>query len=111
MRDYLTRVHPFAGKRRIGHAPLFPGKRTRAGKTAVSVEDFDWAKPIVVDNVYHNYFQPACKALGLGRVRFTTCGIPSRRLRCLRGTLHAGVEVVRALQFRADANHLRRLHP
>ncbi|UQC09183.2 site-specific integrase [Mycobacterium intracellulare] len=70
MRDYLTRVHPFAGKRRIGHAPLFPGKRTRAGKTAVSVEDFDWAKPIVVDNLYHNYFQPACKALGLGSVRF-----------------------------------------
>ncbi|MCV7100738.1 tyrosine-type recombinase/integrase [Mycobacterium palustre] len=70
MRDYLSRVHPFAGKKRIAHAPLFPGKRTRAGKAAVSVEDFDWAKPIVVDNVYHNYFQPACKALGLGSVRF-----------------------------------------
>ncbi|WP_428847501.1 hypothetical protein [Mycolicibacterium cosmeticum] len=27
------------------------------------VEDFDWAKPIVADNLYHNYFQPACKAL------------------------------------------------
>jgi integrase len=37
---------------------------------AVAVEDFDWAKPIVVDNVYHNYFQPACKALGFGSVRF-----------------------------------------
>lgn len=70
MRDYMSRVHPFAGKKRIGHAPLFPGKRTRAGKAAVQVEDFDWAKPIVVDNVYHNYFQPACKALGLGSVRF-----------------------------------------
>ncbi|AFC53454.1 site-specific integrase [Mycobacterium paraintracellulare] len=70
MRDYLSRVHPFAGKKRIAHAPLFPGKRTRAGKAAVSVEDFDWAKPIVVDNIYHNYFQPACKALGLGSVRF-----------------------------------------
>ncbi|MFP1155381.1 tyrosine-type recombinase/integrase [Mycobacterium sherrisii] len=71
MRDYLSRVHPFAGKKkRIAHAPLFPGKRTRAGKSAVQVEDFDWAKPIVVDNVYHNYFQPACKALGLGSVRF-----------------------------------------
>ncbi|OBH34274.1 hypothetical protein A5692_13295 [Mycobacterium sp. E342] len=34
------------------------------------MEDFDWAKPIVVDNLYHNYFQPACKALGLGSVRF-----------------------------------------
>jgi integrase len=34
------------------------------------VELFDWAKPIVVDNLYHNYFQPACKALGLGAVRF-----------------------------------------
>lgn len=64
-------MHPFASKkRRIAHAPLFPGKRTRAGKGAVSVEDFDWAKPIVIDNVYHNYFQPACKALGLGSVRF-----------------------------------------
>lgn len=78
MRDYLTQVHPFAGKKRdakgvehyIAHAPLFPGKRTRAGKSAVQVEDFDWAKPIVVDNVYHSYFQPACKALGLGSVRF-----------------------------------------
>src|SRR6185312_15448183 len=55
---------------RIAHAPLFPGKRTRAGKAAVSVEDFDWAKPIVVDNLYHNYFQPACRSLGLGAVRF-----------------------------------------
>ncbi|WP_062889779.1 tyrosine-type recombinase/integrase [Mycobacterium avium] len=70
MRDYLTQVHPFAGKKRIAHAPLFPGKRTRAGKSAVQIEDFDWAKPIVVDNVYHNYFQPACRALGLGSVRF-----------------------------------------
>jgi integrase len=34
------------------------------------VEDFDWAKPIVVDNLYHNYFQPACRSLGLGSVRF-----------------------------------------
>ena len=64
-------VHPFAGKKRIAHAPLFPGKRaSRAGKAAADVEDFDWAKPIVVDNLYHNYFQPACKALGVGRVRF-----------------------------------------
>jgi integrase len=67
LRDYLTTVHPFAGK--FPHAPLFPSKRTRAGKSAVEVEDFDWAKPIVVDNLYHNYFQPACKALGLGAVR------------------------------------------
>jgi integrase len=79
IRDYLTRFHPFAGKKRIAHAPLFPGKRTRAGKAAVSVEDFDWAKPIVVDNVYHNYFQPACKSLGLGSVRFTTYAIPLPR--------------------------------
>ncbi len=40
------------------------------GKAVVDVEDFDWARPIVVDNLYHNYFQPACKALGLGAVRF-----------------------------------------
>jgi integrase len=63
MRNYLTQVHPFAGKKRIGHAPLFPGKRARAGRSAAKVEDFDWAKPIVADNLYHNYFQPACKAL------------------------------------------------
>lgn len=73
LRDYLTAVHPFgdrASKKYIAHAPLFAGKRTRMGKAAAGVEDFDWAKPIVVDNLYHNYFQPACKALGLGRVRF-----------------------------------------
>lgn len=75
IRDYLTTVHPFSatntqGRKYIAHAPLFPGKRTRAGKAAAEVQDFDWAKPIVVDNLYHNYFQPACKALGLGSVRF-----------------------------------------
>jgi integrase len=75
LHDYLANVHPFSAtnkhcQRYIAHAPLFPGKRTRAGKATVAVEDFDWAKPVVVDNVYHNYFQPACKALGLGAVRF-----------------------------------------
>ncbi|GAA2426984.1 tyrosine-type recombinase/integrase [Mycolicibacterium llatzerense] len=81
MRRYLTEVHPFSGmstatgtggkrRRRIGHAPLFPAKLTRAGKAAAAVADFDWANPIVVDNLYHNYFQPATKALGLGAVRF-----------------------------------------
>lgn len=73
LRVYLTTVHPFgdrASKKYIAHAPLFAGKRTRMGKETVGVADFDWAKPIVVDNLYHNYFQPACKALGLGRVRF-----------------------------------------
>lgn len=74
MRAYLSQVHPFSGSgkssRRIAHAPLFPGKRTRAGKAAADAADFDWAKPIVVDNLYHNYFQPATKALDLGSVRF-----------------------------------------
>ncbi|GAS91536.1 tyrosine-type recombinase/integrase [Mycolicibacterium brisbanense] len=74
MRAYLSQMHPFSGigssSKRIDHAPLFPGKRTRAGKAEVSAQDFDWAKPLVVDNVYHNYFQPATKALGLGNVRF-----------------------------------------
>jgi integrase len=76
MRDYLSRIHPFsatnaAGNKYIAHAPLFPGKRTRAGKAAADVEDFDWAKPIVVvDNLHHNYFQPATKALSPGSVRF-----------------------------------------
>jgi integrase len=60
LRDYLTTVHPFAGK--FPHAPLFPGRRSRT--------NFDWAKPVVADNLYDNYLQPACKALGLGAVRF-----------------------------------------
>ncbi len=55
VRQYLTTVHPFAGE--YPHAPLCPGKRIRAGQVAVAVEDFDWANPIVVDNVDHNYFQ------------------------------------------------------
>lgn len=68
LRNYLTTVHPFGtsqsqGGKRLANAPLFPGKRTRAGKSAAEVQDFDWAHPIVVDNLYHNYFQPACKAL------------------------------------------------
>jgi integrase len=79
LRDYLTTVHPFAGK---PHAPLFPGRRTRAhtgpATNAADAElehlefiaGFDWSKPIVVDNLYHTYYQPACKALGFGAVRF-----------------------------------------
>ncbi|WP_459964478.1 tyrosine-type recombinase/integrase, partial [Mycobacterium avium] len=70
LRDHLTKVHPFAGKLRdtngkrhhIPHAPLFPGRRSRSA--------FDWAKPVVADNLYDNYLQPACAALGLGSVRF-----------------------------------------
>ena len=70
MRDYLTNVHPFAGKllhgegdqHYIGHAPLFPGRRNRYV--------FDWAKPVHAGNLHENYFQPACKACGLGSVRF-----------------------------------------
>jgi integrase len=60
LRDYLTAVHPFAGK--YPHAPLLPGRRSRI--------NFDWAKPVVADNLYDNYLQPATKALGLGPVRF-----------------------------------------
>jgi integrase len=67
LREYLTSVHPFsainaAGNKYIPHAPLFPGRRSRYS--------FDWAKPVVADNLYDNYLQPACKALGLGGVRF-----------------------------------------
>ncbi|MGV0721545.1 site-specific integrase [Mycolicibacterium elephantis] len=73
LRAYLSDVHPFSGigksTKRIGHAPLFPGRRT-GNSTSDDLAQFDWAKPLVVDNVYHNYFQPACKALGLGAVRF-----------------------------------------
>ncbi len=59
LREYLTHVHPFAGK--IPHAPLFPGRRSRS--------NFDWAKPINADNLYDNYLQPATASLGLGAVR------------------------------------------
>ena len=67
MRDYLSRIHPFsatnaAGNKYIPHAPLFPGRRSRYS--------FDWAKPVVADNLYDNYLQPATNALGLGSVRF-----------------------------------------
>ncbi|UGU07995.1 site-specific integrase [Mycobacterium intracellulare subsp. intracellulare] len=76
MRDYLSRTHPFSGInaggiKYVAHAPLFPGRsNNRGGTTSGDVEQFDWARPVVVDNLYHNYFQPACKALGLGSVRF-----------------------------------------
>lgn len=46
----------------IGHAPLFPGRANRY--------EFDWGKPVVADNLYDNYLQPACRALGLGQVRW-----------------------------------------
>lgn len=58
--DYLTKVHPFAGKH--GHAPLFPGRRNRHA--------FDWAKPVCAASLYEHYLQPATRALGLGAVRF-----------------------------------------
>jgi integrase len=76
MRDYLSRIHPFSGtnlhgRKYIAHAPLFPGRRNnRGGSTCGDVAQFDWAKPIVVDHLYHNYFQPATRTLGLGAVRF-----------------------------------------
>lgn len=60
LRDYLTTVHPFAGK--YGHSPLFPGRRNRYV--------FDWAKPVCAASLYEHYLQPACRALGLGAVRF-----------------------------------------
>jgi len=60
MREYVTAVHPFAGK--YPHAPLFPGRRNRYV--------FDWAKPVCAASLYEHYFQPACKAMRLGSVRF-----------------------------------------
>lgn len=76
LRQYLTTVHPFAGNeaaassehsrcvnaRYIAHAPLFPGRRNRYV--------FDWAKPVHAGSLYEHYLQPACRALGLGSVRF-----------------------------------------
>lgn len=60
MREYLTTVHPVAGK--FQHAPLFPGRRNRYA--------FDWAKPACAAGLYEHYLQPAYRALGLGNVRF-----------------------------------------
>lgn len=63
LRQYLTTVHPFgAGKKRIAHAPLFPGRRNRYV--------FDWAKPVCAAVLYEHHFQPACRALGLGHCRW-----------------------------------------
>lgn len=70
LRDYLTNVHPFAGKLRdgedkthyIGHAPLFPGRRNRY--------TFDWAKPVHTGSLHEHYFAQVCRAVGLGNVRF-----------------------------------------
>ncbi|OBI95028.1 tyrosine-type recombinase/integrase [Mycobacterium asiaticum] len=67
LRNYLTTVHPFsatnaAGNKYIPHAPLFPGRRNRYV--------FDWAKPVHAGSLYEHYFQPACRALKLGNVRF-----------------------------------------
>lgn len=66
LRDYLTTVHPFgakaAGKKRIPHAPLFPGRINRY--------EFDWAHPIHAGNLHEHYFAQACREAGLGSVRF-----------------------------------------
>ena len=70
-------------------APLFPGRRTRASRATMPlgtytpaddvdvqlrraeyVASFTWAQPVVADNLYDDYLQPACKALKLGAVRF-----------------------------------------
>jgi integrase len=71
LREYLTDTHPFSatstqGKKYIPHAPLFPGRRNRYV--------FEWAKPVCAASLYEHYFQPACEALGLGKVR---CGTRS----------------------------------
>ncbi|WP_373145921.1 tyrosine-type recombinase/integrase, partial [Mycobacterium marinum] len=42
--------------------PLFPGRRNRYV--------FDWAKPVCAASLYEHYLQPACRAMGLGAVRF-----------------------------------------
>lgn len=67
LREYLTATHPFSasntqGHKHIPHAPLFPGRRNRYV--------FDWAKPVCAAALYEHHFRPACKALGLGNVRF-----------------------------------------
>lgn len=80
LRQYLTTVHPFAGKH--PHAPLFPGRFARKavahGPAGVPTEleraefiaGFNWAEPVNADNLYDHYLQPACRALGLKGVRF-----------------------------------------
>jgi integrase len=80
LRDYLTTVHPFAGKH--PHAPLFPGRFARKAvahsptvvpaelERAEFIARFNWAEPVSADNLYDHYLQPACKALGLGATRW-----------------------------------------
>ena len=100
LRDYLTTVHPFAGKHRI--APLFPGRRNR--------RVFDWAKPVRGKSVR------ALPATRLPSPGPWSCPLP-RSAPYLRHheperwrALHAGVKVARTQHICADANHLRGLH-
>ncbi len=67
LREYLTDTHPFSaistqGLKYAPNAPLFPGRVNR--------HEFDWAKPVHAGSLYEHYLQPACRALGLGAVRF-----------------------------------------
>ena len=109
LRDYLTSVHPFAGKH--ANAPLFPGRRA-GSSTSNDVAAFDWAKPVVVDNLYHNYFQPACKALGFGSCPLARSTAHFRHVGTeRRGALYGSVEVVGTQQLRTHAFDVRGLHP
>ncbi|CAM4297456.1 Site-specific recombinase XerD [Mycobacterium basiliense] len=105
LREYLTNVHPFSAISTHGYtyrsnAPLFPGRR--AG------DHFYWAKPVVVDNLYHNYFQPACQAFGLGRVRWYDLRYTFATLALSAG--EHSMQVSKWLgpqQLRTDPEHLR----
>jgi integrase len=65
----------------------------------------------VVDNLYHNYFQPACKAVGLGSVRWHDL-----RHTCATLALRAGEHYMQVSKWLGHSSyvltldHLRRLH-
>lgn len=91
IRDYLTTVHPFAGK--YPHAPLFPGRRNRHA--------FDWAKLPTT-----RMPSPQARQRPISR--------PTAQLRHheaeRRRALHAGIKMAGTLQLRPYPDYLRRLH-
>ena len=60
LRDYLTSVHPFSATNARASTSrthrCFPGRRNRYA--------FDWAKPVVVDNLYEQLFRSLPARLG-----------------------------------------------
>jgi cytolysin (calcineurin-like family phosphatase) len=102
LRNYLINVHPFAGKNRIPHAPLFPGRRNRYS--------FDWAKPVHAGSLHEHYFAQACRGCDLGSVRFHDLRHSFATMNPSAGERYMQVSKAGTLNSRTDANALRGLH-